>query len=405
MGLALLLASLSMISPLSIDIFFPSFPAIAAEFHLSHWEVQQIITAYLAPFAVFSLVHGPLSDALGRRRVVIGGILLYTVGAIGSVFAPSFALLLACRALQGTAAGIGPTVARAVVRDLYDGVHAQRLMSTIMLVFSIAPAVAPVLGGWLHVTLGWRSVFGFMVVMGAVLSAVCWYRLPETHPIANRTPFKVGALARGCWRIGTQSEFLMLAIASALAFASIIIYIGSAPAIVLGQWHLRETQFYYLFVPVIGGFMVASLVSRRIAGRVGRVPQVKAGFMLIIGSAVSAVLSQWLMTDAPLLLEQFLLFVLAFGAQLVFPLLFLDMLDMHPEARGTAASVQSFVALGIGTIMMGVVAPAVNGSMPQLSIVSLSCSVIGFFSWRGAVALQHRRLQAPTPATGDHGHP
>jgi MFS transporter, DHA1 family, multidrug resistance protein len=405
MGLALLLASLSMISPLSIDIFFPSFPAIAAEFHLSHWQVQQIITAYLAPFAVFSLVHGPLSDALGRRGVVIGGVLLYTVGAIGSVFAPSFATLLVCRALQGTAAGIGPTVARAVVRDLYEGVHAQRLMSTIMMVFSVAPAIAPVLGGWLHVTFGWRSVFGFMVLMGAVLAAVCWYRLPETHPTANRTPFKVGALARGCCRIGTQPAFLMLALASALAFAAIIIYIGSAPAIVLGQWHLRETQFYYLFIPVIGGFMIASFVSGRIAGRVNRVPQVKAGFTLVIGSAVLAVLSQWLIADVPLLLTQFLLFILAFGTQIVFPLLFLDMLDMHPEARGTAASVQSFVALGIGTVMMGVVAPAVNGSMPQLAIVSLSCSVIGFFSWRGAIALQHRRLQAPIPATGDPGHP
>jgi DHA1 family bicyclomycin/chloramphenicol resistance-like MFS transporter len=110
LGITLLLASLSMISPLSIDTFLPSFPTIAAEFDLTPWEVQQIITAYLLPFACFSLVHGPLSDALGRRTVVIGGLVLYTVGSIGCFLAPTFGTLLFCRMLQGLAAGIGPTV-------------------------------------------------------------------------------------------------------------------------------------------------------------------------------------------------------------------------------------------------------------------------------------------------------
>ena len=135
LGMALLLATLSMVSPLSVDTFFPSFPAIAEYYHLTEWQVQQLITAYLIPFSCFTLVHGPLSDALGRRPVVIAGLCVYTAASIGCVFAPTFGVLLLARAIQGTAAGIGPTVARAVVRDLYEGPNAQRLMSAMMMIF------------------------------------------------------------------------------------------------------------------------------------------------------------------------------------------------------------------------------------------------------------------------------
>ena len=186
LGITVLLASLSMISPLSIDTFLPSFPTIADEFGISSWRVQQIITAYLLPFACFSLVHGPLSDALGRRRVVIGGLVLYTAGSLGCFLAPTFGTLLFCRVLQGLAAGIGPTVARAVVRDLFEGTNAQRLMTSMMMVFSLAPAVAPIIGGWVHVSLGWRWVFGMLVVIGALLMVACLALLPETHPPEKR---------------------------------------------------------------------------------------------------------------------------------------------------------------------------------------------------------------------------
>jgi DHA1 family bicyclomycin/chloramphenicol resistance-like MFS transporter len=380
-----------MISPLSIDTFLPSFPAIAAEFHLSRWQVQQIITAYLAPFACFALVHGPLSDALGRRRVVLGGVLLYTAASIGCVFAPTFSVLLVCRAFQGMAAGIGPTVARAVVRDLYEGVHAQRLMSTMMLVFSIAPAAAPILGGWLHVSFGWRSVFAFMVLLGVTLIAVAWFMLPETHPPEKRTAFKPSALASSCWRVGSNPIYFLLSLSAALTFASILIYIGSSPAIILEQWHLKETQFYYLFVPIIGGFMVASIVSGRMAGNISRLRQLQLAFGLTtLGTALSF-LSQTFLGSAPLLLTQMLLFVTAFGTQLIFPLLSLQMIDMYPNARGAASSVQAFIALGVGALVMGLVAPAINGSMPQLAIISLVGNVLAYASWRAAEALRHRK--------------
>jgi MFS transporter, DHA1 family, multidrug resistance protein len=390
LGITLLLASLSMISPLSIDTFLPSFPTIAKDFGLSSWEVQQIITAYLLPFACFALVHGPLSDALGRRRVVIGGLVLYTIGSIGCFIAPTFGTLLACRVLQGMAAGIGPTVARAVVRDAFDGANAQRLMSSMMLVFSIAPAVAPIIGGWVHVALGWRSVFGMLVVMGAALVVITYLLLPETHPPSKRTPVHPAALAWRCGHAAGQPAFLLLALSAALAIASVFIYIGSAPAIILETWHLSETQFYYLFIPIVGGLMSASFVSRQIAGRVSRTHHLQVGFALLCVSALVGAVAHLFTADVPILLSQLLWFVMAFGAQMTFPILSLVMIDMHPTARGAAASVQSFIALGIGAVVMGVVAPMLHGNLSLLAWVSLAGSVVAWMSWRAGVLLGRR---------------
>jgi DHA1 family bicyclomycin/chloramphenicol resistance-like MFS transporter len=392
LGITLLLASLSMISPLSIDTFLPSLPTIAQDFHLTAWQAQQIITAYLLPFALFSLVHGPLSDALGRRSVVLGGLALYTTGSIGCFLAPNFGLLLVCRVLQGTAAGIGSTVARAIVRDLFEGHHAQRLMSSMMLVFSLAPAAAPIIGGWLHVTLGWRSVFGMLMLIGLALILICALLLPETHPPARRVPFHPLALAHSCWRVGTGPAYLLLAISAALSFAALFIYIGSAPAIIMERWHLQETQFHYIFFPVVAGFMVSSFVSGRfLAGRMSRDRQLAIGFGLLCAAAAIGVGAHLALGQIPIWLAQVLLFCMALGAQFVYPVLSREMIDMHPEARGAAASVQSFIALGVGALMMGVLAPTLHGDLRLLAQISLALGVVAFLTWRAGARLQHRR--------------
>lgn len=383
-----------MISPLSIDTFLPSFPTIAAEFGLTAWEVQQIITAYLLPFALFSLVHGPLSDALGRRRVVIGGLVLYTIGSVGCFLAPTFGTLLFCRVLQGVAAGIGPTVARAVVRDMFEGANAQRLMSSTMLVFALAPAAAPIIGGWVHVALGWRWVFGMLFVIGLALMVVCMFLFPETLPRAQRTPFHPMTLMRSCWRVGSRPAFFLMAIAAGLGMASAFIYVGAAPAIILDTWQMKETQFHYVFIPIVCGFMAASFMGNHMAGRVPRGRQLLYGFSVLgFASAVGALL-QTVLPEVPILLVQIMWFGMALGTQITFPVLSLQMIDMHPEARGAAASVQSFVALGVGAISMGMVAPILHGDLRHLAYVSLAAAVLAFLAWRAGLAMVRRGAPA-----------
>jgi DHA1 family bicyclomycin/chloramphenicol resistance-like MFS transporter len=376
-----------MVSPFSIDTFFPSFHAIAAQFSLSPWAVQQTLTVYMLPLSFMSLVQGPLSDAIGRRRVILVGLSIYTCAAIGCTLAPNFRTLLLFRALQGTSAGVGTIVGRAVIRDLYEGPQAQKLLSLVTMIFAFAPAVAPVIGGWIHVTLGWRAVFGFMAVFGIVLAVTSYNKLPETHPPERRPHLHVPSLARTAVRVARNGEFLLLAVAMGANFAAMMCYIGAAPIVVLDRWHLGETQFAWLFLPIIGGFVVGAFISGRMAGRIPLSRQARVGFSVsLVGSTLMLALNA-LTATPPLPIQQALLLVMAVGVQLVSPTLSLRMLDLFPHARGSAASVQSCISIVISAIVFGVLAPLVSGSLLTLSEASLSAALLGFVLWRAA---QHR---------------
>ena len=386
-GLAVLLAALSMVGPFTVDTFFPSFHAIAAQFSLSPWAVQQTITVYMLPLSFMSLVQGPLSDAIGRRRVILGGLGIYTAASIGCTLAPTFGMLLLFRALQGTSAGVGTIVGRAVIRDLYDGPQAQKLLSLVTMIFAFAPAVAPVIGGWIEITLGWRAVFGFMTSFGAVLAIASYCKLPETHPPERRPLLHVQELTRTALYVASHREFLLLALAMGANFATMMCYVGAAPMVVIDHWHLGETQFAWLFLPIIGGFVVGAWISGRMAGRVTFTGQGRVGFGVSLTASAFAVALQALSATPPLLAQQVLLAVTAIGVQLVSPSLSLRMLDLFPRARGSAASVQSCISIVISAFVFGVLAPLAGGSMLTLCEASLCAALVAFALWRGA---QHR---------------
>ena len=381
-GMAALLAALAMVSPFSLDTFYPSFPAISQEFSLSAWQIQQTITVYMLPFALMTLVQGPLSDALGRRPVVLVGLFIYSLASVACVFAPSFAFLLAFRAVQGMSAGVGMAVGRAIIRDLHEGPQAQKLMATISMIFSIAPAIAPVLGGWIHVWFGWRFVFGFMVIAGASLCVLSYVLLPETHPFERRAKLDFGGLGRTLLSIASNRTFMMYALALGTTFSAMICFIGAAPAIVLGHWHLAETQFAYVFVPLIIGIMGGAFLSGRLAGRLNGTKQIKIGYTLTLAGGVLSVMLQSLVESPPVFPQQVLITMVALGVQLMMPIYALRMLDMFPNVRGSAASVQSCVMLSVGALFLGAIVPAISHSMTLLALGCLVSAFIGFLIWR-----------------------
>ena len=381
-GIAALLAALAMVSPFSLDTFYPSFPAISQEFSLTPWQIQQTITIYMLPFALMTLIQGPLSDALGRRPVVLVGLMIYSLASVACVFAPSFGFLLAFRAIQGMSAGVGMAVGRAIIRDLHEGPQAQKLMATISMIFGIAPAIAPVIGGWIHVWLGWRFVFGFMVVTGLSLVVLSYLLLPETHPHERRARLHVGELAGTLGRIASNRQFMMYALALGTTFSAMITFIGAAPAIVMGHWHLSETQFAYLFVPLIIGIMGGAFLSGRLAGRIDNTRQIAIGYALALSGGALSVLLEAFVASPPILAQQVLITTVAIGVQLMMPIYALRMLDLFPDVRGAAASVQSCVMLGIGAIFIGLVVPQLSHSMLALALGSLIASFTGFAIWR-----------------------
>lgn len=379
---SLVLALLATLGPYTIDAFFPSMRAMAAEFGISYWQVQQTLTAYMVPYAVMSLVHGSLSDAIGRRRVVLVGLVLYALASAGCALAPRFTVLLAFRALQGMVGGAGMIIGRAVVRDRYRGVQAQRVMSVITIMFSIGPALAPVIGGWVHIWFGWRAVFSSMAIYGLALTLMVLRKLPETLPVSQRTPLRLGALVHNVLEVARHREFLLLATASGLSFVALQTYIGAAPAIILDHWHGTETGFAALTVPIIVGYSIGAFASGRMAGRLAPSRQVNYGYTVLLVVTGAMLVLQSSMPHPPVLAQQILLACTAVGLQLVSPIVSLRILDLFSQARGAATSAHTFSTLMLGALMMGVLAPWLSVSMERLAITAFGFNLAGWLVWR-----------------------
>jgi DHA1 family bicyclomycin/chloramphenicol resistance-like MFS transporter len=255
-------------------------------------------------------------------------------------------------------------------------------MATISMIFSIAPAVAPVLGGWIHVWFGWRFVFGFMVITGLSLCTLSYMLLPETHPFERRAKLDVVGLGRTLLRIVSNRRFMAYALALGTTFSAMITFIGAAPAIVMGHWHLAETQFAYLFVPLIVGVMGGAFLSGKLAGRIDGTRQIAIGYTLTLAGGALYVILQIFWASPPIFPQQVLIATVAIGVQLMMPIYALRMLDMFPDTRGSAASVQSCVMLGVGAIFLGGLVPAISHSMVELTVGSLLAAIAGFLIWR-----------------------
>jgi len=380
--LAVLLGGLAMFGPFSIDTIFPAFPQIGTQFAADKVAMQQTISVYLLAYALMSVVHGPLSDAIGRRRVILGGLSVFALASVGCALATDLPMLLAFRALQGLSAGVGLIVGRAVIRDLLHGHDAQRLMSQVSMIFGIAPAIAPVIGGWILGWSRWPAIFWFLVAFSVVLLVATWLGLPETHPPSARRPVGPGRLLRDYVGILGNARFLRLSAASALNFGALFLYIASAPAFVLDHLGLDETQFAWFFVPTIGGMVFGAFVSGRAAGRI-------AGERLVaIGFACSALamlldLGYNLVVDVPRVPWAVIPMCLdAFGIALVFPIITLAILDMYPHQRGAASSLQAFMSLVLNAAVAGVLSPWLSDSAVALAIAASVFMAGGWIFWQ-----------------------
>lgn len=380
-GLTVLIAAVSTLGPYTIDSFFPALRAIGADLHVTRLEAQQILTAFMLPYAFMSLVHGSLSDALGRRGLILAALALYTAASLGCALAPGFGTLLLFRALQGMVAGTGQTIGRAVVRDCYHGVQAQRVMSSITMIFALGPALAPIIGGWVHVWFGWRAVFGTMALFGALLLLAVWIRLPETHPPEQRTPLHLGALAGNIAHVMADRRFQWMIGSSVLCLISLHAYIGSAPAIVLDHWHLRETQFGMLTIPIIGGYSLGAYFSGRTAGHIEPERVIRWGYhgTLVISALMLAL--QYLVPHPPVFAQQLLLAAMAAAVQFIFPVVTLRILDLFPQARGAAASAQAFFSMFMSAVMMGVVSPWLSVDLRRMALGCFATTVTGWLLW------------------------
>lgn len=379
--LAGILAALAMIGPFTIDTYLPSFPFIGADLGATPAEVQQTLSFYLLTMALMTLFHGTLSDSFGRRPVILTALALYVLTAVGCALAGSLSQLLFWRAVQGLTAGAGMIVGRAIIRDSFTGHEAQRLMSLVTMIFGIAPAIAPVIGGWLQGAFGWRAVFWFLAAYGAVLFVVSVRRLPETHPVsAARQPFRAGPLLRNYRQLGGDPRLVLLCTVVAFNFSGFFLYIVSAPAVIYGLLGLTETDFAWLFVPGIAGVMFGAFLSGRLASRLSPQRTVAIAYVIMAGAAIANI--AYCTMFAPALPWTVLpVMVYTTGMALAMPSVTLIALDLFPQLRGMTASLQGFAHSFFAAVTAGVISPLVSASASSLALTMAALMSLGGLAW------------------------
>ena len=379
-ALAVLLAVLGMPGPFSIDTYIPAFSGIARSIGATPAEMQQTLSAYLFGFAFMNLFHGALSDSFGRRPVVLWGLAVFTLASLGCALSQTITQLVLFRGLQGLSTGAGIVVSRAVIRDMFPPAEAQRVMSQVTIYFGVAPAIAPIVGGFLFVHAGWHAVFWFLVAVGVVLFAANYKLLPETLHPSHRQSFHVRHLLRGYWDLCSDPRFLLLAFASGVPFNGMFLYVLSAPAFLGEHLQLRPTQFFWFFVLTIGGIMGGAWASGRLAGKIAPRRQIRHGFVIMLAvSLVNVAANALFAAHAAWALVPIAVF--AFGWALMVPVVTLMVLDLFPERRGLASSLQAVVGSVANGVVAGVIAPLVMHSTVTLSIASLLMMSVGLVAW------------------------
>ena len=378
--LAALLSLLGMVGPFSVDTYLPAFAGIALSLDASPVQMQQTLSAYLFGFAFMSLFHGAISDSFGRRPVVLWGVAIFTLSSVGCALSQNIGQLVFFRVLRGLSTGAGIVVSRAVVRDMFEPSQAQKVMSQITIFFGIAPAIAPIIGGWLFVLAGWHSIFWFLGAVGVVLWLANFRYLPETLHVTQRQPFNSRNLLRGYWQLGLDPRFLLLALASGIPFNGSFLYVLSAPAFLGEHLQLAPTQFFWFFMLSIGGIMGGAWLSGRLAGRIAPERQIRYGFMVMFGSALVNLVANWLFV-AHVSWALIPLCLFAFGWALMVPVVTLLVLDLHPDRRGMASSLQMFVGSMANGLVAGVIAPLVMHSTLGLAAASMAMMCVGLVAW------------------------
>nr|WP_315199036.1 multidrug effflux MFS transporter [uncultured Aquabacterium sp.] len=378
--LSVLLAALGALGPFAIDTYLPAFAGIATDLQATPLQIQQTLSAYLFAFAFMSLFHGSLSDSLGRRPVVLTGIAVFTLASAGCALSQSIGQLIFFRALQGLSTGAGIVVSRAVIRDIYPPADAQRVMSQVTLFFGVAPAIAPIVGGFLFVHISWHAVFWFLTAVGVVLGLANWFLLPESLHPSQRQPFDVRNLLKGYRQLGSSSRFLLLALASGVPFNGMFLYVLSAPTFLGEILQLQPTQFFWFFVCTISGIMAGAFISGRLAGRIAPERQIRIGFAVMLVVSVGNLLANLFFT-AHVSWALLPIGLYSLGWAMMTPVVTLMVLDLHPERRGMSASMQAFIGSASNGVVAGVLSPLVMHSAVNLALASLLLMLVGLFAW------------------------
>jgi DHA1 family bicyclomycin/chloramphenicol resistance-like MFS transporter len=347
------LGALSAFGPLAMDMYLPSTPTIAASLHAGQSLVQLTLSGCLAGLAVGQLVAGPVSDGMGRKRPLLIGVLAFAVLSVACAAAPDIWSLVVFRFLQGMAGAAGVVLSLAIVRDLYEGTELARVLGALMLVFGLAPVLAPVIGGQILRFTSWRGVFAVLAAIGLVLLAASWF-LPETLPPGRRTPPRFRQLLADSRTLVRDRQYAGYTLAVTFGTAALITYISALPFIVEDGYHQSPQVFSLFFTINSIGLVAMAQLGGRLIRRVPVARVVRASLLVMVAGALAFLAAALASPPLVVLLVPLFVFVSSFGM-------------MRPNGTALALAGQGSIAgtasawLGALPFMLGAAASPLAG--------------------------------------------
>jgi MFS transporter, DHA1 family, multidrug resistance protein len=385
------LAALAALAPFAIDTYLPAFHVMGVALQATDIQIQQSLTFYLLPYAMMTLFHGAISDSIGRITTIKWGLSVFVLASIGCAFSPNVETLWFFRALQGASGGAGNTVARAMVRDLFEGPQAQRVMATVQMLFGIAPAIAPMIGGIL-LGIHWQVIFIFLAVYASLSLWAAIRFLPETMPAEKRQALSLKRVFNHYVEMFSNQQFTRLVLCIGLNFSAFFIYVLASPIFLMQHLGLSSQQFAYLFLPTVTGMMIGSWLAKRLAGKYANQAVLKYAYLGMFVSALINVVISATSLSLPTASIWFAILPIALfniGMATAMPILSIAALDCYPKIRGTAASGQAFIQMSCSTLASALIVPWVWGTRLGLALTMLAILLSSFLVFLPMITRPH----------------
>ena len=379
-----LLALLTAIGPLSVDMYSPSLPAIARAFGATDAHIQLSVSAYLIGFAVGQIGYGPLSDRFGRKPVIVTALVIYIAAGVGCLASASADMLILARCLQAIGASGAIVLARAVVRDLYEGAHAGRELSLMSAIMAFAPILAPLIGGFLQTGFGWQASFILLAAFGVCAALATAFLLPETLPESRRTSLAPRALLASYKSFLVDRSFRAHLGIVCFAYAGLFAWISGSPFILQGYYGLSAFGFGMAFAIGSMGYMVGTTIAARTVVRRGLDRTLGLGCATLAagGLLMIAALAVFPHQAAALVLP---IAVYLAGLGLTLPQGIAGALMPFPHRAGTASSLLGFIQQSSSALVGVGIGHTLSGPWPLAATIAL-VGVLALVMWSGTRA-------------------
>jgi DHA1 family bicyclomycin/chloramphenicol resistance-like MFS transporter len=395
------IASLVALGPLSTDMYLPAFPALMKAFSADIDQVQQTLSIFLIGFALAQLIYGPLSDRYGRKPVLQGGLILFLASSLAIAYSDSIESLTMLRLLQAIGGSAGPVLGRAMVRDIYGPTESARLLSYIGTAMALAPAVAPILGGYMTVWLGWESIFLFLCLYAAVGSLLLYFKIPESVPREHQQSISLQSLRQNYTILLRHNTWRWYTLACSFVFAGLFAFLSGSSFIIINFFGYSEQQYGLFFALVVAGFMAGTLIGGRTVRRVGIEKLIGIGAIIAaLGGSTMALLAITEVHHVSAIIIPHVIYMLGVG--IVMPQSMAGALAPFPNIAGTSSALLGFIQMSFAAIV-GIVVGHLHDGGPLAMAVMIGA--MGILTLLSHTALMRSRARDAQVIVSDSGSP